>query len=207
MNWNTLTVEQYQNIYKISKDKDINEEDKASRYLSILLDKTEKQVLDLPIPVYNKHCSELAKAFTEDIPGEPQRYIKTNRLYRVNYEISTMRAAQYAEVKTFLQGGVIENLHLIMASVVDPVIDLIVWRKPVKNDSITHQARANNLLQARFIDCYHTAVFFYLYLKNSIHNLKDYLEKDMMKMMTREQAQITTEALMSSLDGFIQQHK
>jgi hypothetical protein len=203
MNWEKITVAQYQNIYQISKA-DIDNDERASKYLSILLNKTEKEVLDLPLPVYNKHCSDLAKSFTEEIPGEPQRYIRTDRLYRVNYEISTMRAAQYAEVKTFLQGGVIENLHLIMASVVDPVIDYVIWRKPVKNDSINHTERANNLLQAKFIDCYHTAVFFYLYLKNSISNLKDYLEKEMMTKMTKEQAQITTEVLMNSLDGFIQ---
>jgi hypothetical protein len=203
MNWQSLTVEQYQHIHKISSSS-IPDEEKSTKYLSILLDKTEKEIEELSIPVYSKHCRELAALFLQDIPGKPQRYIKADGLYRVNYEVSTMRFAQYAEIKTFLQGGVVENLHLIMASVVDPVIDYIIWRKPLKNSSKDHEKRATALLQAKFVDCYHTALFFYQFYKNSMLAMKPYLEAEMMKKMTKEQA---AEVLETALDGFTMQPK
>ena len=202
MNWQTLTVEQYQRIYQISK-RDIPDEDKSTQYLSILLNKTEREVEEMTIPDYSRQCREMAGLFSADIPGKSQRYIRTGRLYRVNYEVSTMRFAQYCEVKSFLQGGVVENLHLIMASIVDPVVNYVIYRKPQKNSSVNHEARANDLLQAKFIDCYHSAVFFYQLLKNSIGSMKGFLLKEMETKMTKKEAEAVMDLLQVTMDGFL----
>ncbi len=205
--WQNVSIEQYQRIVKISTS-NMPDEEKTTEYLSIILNKTPKQIEDMSIADYNGQCKNMAALFTKDIPGKPQRYIKAGKLYRVNYEVSKTRFAQYVEVKSFVKGGIVENLHLIMASICEPVIDYVIYRKPLKNKSEDHEQRASDMLQAKFIDAYHSAVFFCKLYKNSMNSLQDYLAKQMLaNRMTPEQVNISLQALMRVLDGFTPQRR
>jgi hypothetical protein len=199
-NWKTLTVEQYQAIHSIIASED-SEMDKQIKIIAALHDIPPHEVEAMPIDEFRQRCTQIAFLFTKDIPGKPVRYIRANgKLFKPQYKINKFRFAQYVEVLAFT-GNFVDDLHKIMASVCDPVKG--IFRRVQKNNSDKHEEVANDLLQARFIDVYHVAVFFYRVLRGSIKVMKDSLVLEMSERMPKERAEILMKLLTDDLDGFI----
>jgi hypothetical protein len=154
--WKDITVEKYQFVNEIYKQEG-EDIDKVINVLAVLLDSTPKEIGNLSIPNFHR-LSSYVNALCQNIPqSEPKKWIKANgKRYYVNYNVESHRLAQYIEVQHFLKGGLIDNLHLIMASVVQPSRFFIKQ----KNDSNKHQEIAQDLLKANFIDLYNSGVFF-----------------------------------------------
>jgi hypothetical protein len=166
MTWRDITVEQYQlingiNNEKIRRDqsKEDNDLEKMIRIIALLFNKTETEVNNLPVDHFHRLTAHITNLFTYDFKGKERHTIIANgKRYAFDYEIGQMRHAQYVEAMSFLKDGkIIENLHLIAASITCPM----TWYfKRGVNDSSTHAERANDFLQANFQDTYNSVVFF-----------------------------------------------
>jgi hypothetical protein len=199
ISWQTITVEQYQKVYEIAKQ-DLNELDAAAKLLAALTDKTEDEVNAMNLQDFNKQSAQIALLFSNQIPGKFKSFIKANgKKYNLIYDINKVKQRQYAEVKYYINGGIIENLHNIVASIVRPVRFLRVKENEVSELNVY----ASDILKARFIDVYHSAVFFYQLYKNSMISLKTYLVNQMSQTMTKEQANRSYQILIESLDSSI----
>lgn len=175
--------------------------EKVERAIAILYDLTERQVEELSVSEFNGYAKESAFVLTPKIPGKPVRQIKVGkRRYSIIYDPTKLRHRQYVEIIHFGDRP-IENMHLIMASVVQPV----TWYgKRLKNEAEDHPAIASDLLGARVIDVYHTCVFFCKLFANLISSIRVYLVTQMMmEGMRKEDAMMLVDSSRSAMDGFI----
>ena len=194
--WEKITVGQFQAIYKLSQDKTIDETDMACNIISILYGMTLAQVDQLSMAQFNELSKKSANVLNiEEMPGKPVRFIKAaGKKYGIIYNPTKLRHRQYVET---IQYGdkPIENMHLVMASIVQPVNWFGRWGK---NDVNKHKDIAADMQQARMIDVYHSCVFFCKLYINSIAAIQPYLVSQMMaKGVSQQEA---TEALTFSLN-------
>lgn len=205
LSWESITVQQFQDIYKLSLNTNADEMTKVERVIGILFDKTEQQVENLSMSEFKDYANQCAFIMSGDIPGKPIKKLKANgKKFYINYDPKTLRHRQYVEMLHFGKKPM-ENMHLIMASVVQPVNWFGVRGK---NDADNHDEIANDLLNARVIDVYHSCLFFCKLYINLINNIKAYLAVDMMSQgLTMNQAQELVRTSMSVMGGFIAHEK
>lgn len=181
------------------------DDEKIYKVMGVLLDKTESEINNMTVQDFNRQAKQISFVFGADIPGKPEKYFKANgRTYAINYRVDKIRWAQYVEIKSFLQGGCVPNLHKLMASIVVPVKRFLWFKFPQKNDSDMHEVVAEDMLKARFIDLYHSCLFFYQLYKSSMEIIKGYLVKELSMKIPMEQAMTEATNLMTALDGFMQ---
>jgi hypothetical protein len=205
--WKKINVWQYQQIYNVysSKDKYLTEIEIDSKLVSIVNNLTDTQVDSLPL----KEFMELKKSvefLNKPIEGKPVKYIKINKTkrYKINYDVSKMPFARYIESKVFSE-DLYNNLHKLAATMVIPQKRILgIWFKQ-KYDASKHQEYSDDMLTARFIDVYHSLVFFYQIYRNWIEVSQDYMVNKMMQTgMTQEKAKEAVQSLCNTLDGSIQ---
>jgi hypothetical protein len=202
--WNKINVWQYQQIYNVysSSEKYLTEIEVDSKLVSIVNNLTDTQVDSLPL----KEFMELKKSvefLNKPIEGKPVKYInisKTKR-YKINYDVSKMPFARYIESKVFSE-DLYNNLHKLAATMVIPQKRIFgIWFKQ-KYDASKHQEYSDDMLTAKFIDVYHSLVFFYQIYRNWIEVSQDYMVSKMMQSgMTQEKAKEVVQSLCSTLDG------
>lgn len=102
-NYKDLTIAKYQELYSVDWE-DMEEIDRQVTIVSILSDKTEEEVLNLPLAEYSKLASQ-----TEFLAKEPEvkkripNKIKINgKEYEVIREIKEMTAGQYIDYQQYL---------------------------------------------------------------------------------------------------------
>ena len=205
--WKKINVWQYQQIYNVysSKDKYLTEIEIDSKLVSIVNNLTDTQVDSLPL----KEFMELKKSvefLNKPIEGKPVKYIKINKTkrYKINYDVSKMPFARYIESKVFSE-DLYNNLHKLAATMVIPQKRILgIWFKQ-KYDASKHQEYSDDMLTAKFIDVYHSLVFFYQIYRNWIEVSQDYMVNKMMQTgMTQEKAKEAVQSLCNTLDGSIQ---
>ena len=205
--WEKINVWQYQQIYNLynSKDNYATDLEVDSKLVSIVNNITEAQVDSLSINDFNKLKKSIA-FLNEPIQGKPVKYIKINKTkrYKLNYDVSKMPFARYIESKVFSE-DLYGNLHKLAATMVLPQKRKFgIWFKE-KYDASKHQQYSDDMLTARFVDVYHSLVFFYQVYRNWIEVSQGYMEKKMMEAgMTQEQAKEAVQSLCNTLDGNIQ---
>jgi len=202
MTWQNITVQQFQDITRLIETQGIDDIDRTSGLISIMTHQTEQQVEELPMPVYNQLAKECGFVLQGDIPGNPVRRLRVGRrLYKMVYNPRTLTKRQYVEIITFAKDP-IKNMHLIMASLVKPVR----WGIARKNDGGKHAEVAGVLLNARFVDVYHSCVFFCKLYSSLMKGMSAFLVNEAMKQkkITMEEAEKLLAISMSAMDGFIQ---
>lgn len=205
LTWKDISVEQFLSIYRLSMSPELDDVIRLERAVCILFDKTEKEVDEMRMADFTRLSGEAAFVLTEAVPGKARRVIKANgHRYRVTYSPSKLRHRQYVEVLTFGDEPV-EKMNLVLASIVEP----ITWYgKPLRNEAADHDRIATDLLQARVVDVYHSAVFFCKLYVNLISNIKGYLEEQLLTMKkaeTQAQASQMITDLINAMVGFIPQ--
>jgi hypothetical protein len=204
--WDKINVWQYQQIYNVynSKDKYLTEIEVNSKLVSIVNDMTEAQVDSLTITQFNKLKKSIL-FLTQPIAGKPVKYISINKTkrYKINYDVSKMPFARYIESKVFSE-DLYNNLHKLAATMVMPQKRILgIWFKQ-KYDASKHEQYSEDMLTARFIDVYHSLVFFYQVYRNWIEVSQDYMVSKMMQTgMTQEKAKEVVQDLCTTLDGNI----
>lgn len=172
MNWNSITVGQYQQVCAIvdaiiDADSEFvaatrvltevggrnqSELDELSMYEFWRLYKVEFGFLDEPVPV---------------VP--PVNAVRSGRnLYNLNYDITATTKGQYDEVMMYSKTGINSNLHLLMASITKPV--WFWW------GSKDHAQRAEHMKGIPFIVAYSCAVFFWTYYKKLLNGFQESLQ-------------------------------
>lgn len=154
MNWNTLTVQQYQDIYNLNEPDELT---KTIKIICILYGKTEAEVDNMELNEFNRLSAIATKGLSIDqIPGSHRPIIRAGKSkYRINYTPSKLKMRQYVELQQYAQNP-IQNMHLLMASIVEPIRYMI----PRANKVDDHDKYAADMLSAKIIDVYHSCVFF-----------------------------------------------
>ena len=204
--WEKISVWQYQQIYTAinSKDKDATDLDLEVKLVGIVNNMTEMQIDSLPLNEYK----ELSKSITflnEPIKGTPKKHItiSSSRRYRINYDISKMPFARYIESKVFSE-DLYGNLHKLAATMVIPQKRKLGFWVDQRYDASKHQEYSNDMLEAKFIDVYHSLVFFYQVYRNWIEVSQDYLVSKLKEAgMKEDKAKEVAVNLCSILDGNI----
>jgi hypothetical protein len=199
MTWNDINVFQFQQIVKAREEKDAIERD--SKLIAIINGWTEMQVDSLPVYEYNKQKAKL-KFLDDDISGKPVDYITiNNHRYKCIYDVRKINAARYIESKTFSQ-ELIPNLHKIAASLVHPMKKgLFSWGLD-KYDAAKHEEYSQDMLEAKFVDVYHSVVFFYHLYRNWMEVSRGYLIAEMAKQGVTNPEKAVAD-LLNIMDGSI----
>lgn len=201
MNWNKITVRQYQDIFPILSQDDLSDLDKLVKVISILTGYTEDFIDSWSIDKLN----EYRHLFEFDFKKEARKRVKVNgRYYRFNWEVNKLKAARYIEAKTFVGEGLFQNLHKIMASCVIPQRKVGFLYFDKKYNAAEHDKYANDLLDAPFPFVYNACVFFCQLLMKWIDVTMSYSE-ELKGLMTANQIKVLRESLQSITDGFIAQ--
>jgi len=204
--WDKINVWQYQQIYNAlnTKDKDATDLDLEVKLVGIVNNMTEMQIDSLPLDEYKKLSKTIA-FLNEPIEGTLKKHISisNSKRYKINYDISKMPFARYIESKVFSE-DLYGNLHKLAATMVIPQKRKFgIWFNE-KYDASRHEEYANDMLTAKFVDVYHSLVFFYQVYRNWIEVSKGYLEKKMVEAgMQEAQAKEVVQNLCSILDGNI----
>jgi hypothetical protein len=204
--WDKINVWQYQQIYNAlnTKDKDATDLDLEVKLVGIVNNMTEMQIDSLPLTEY-KELSKTIAFLNEAIEGTPKKHIRisNSKRYKINYDVSKMPFARYIESKVFSE-DLYGNLHKLAATMVIPQKRKFgIWFNE-KYDASKHEEYSNDMLTARFVDVYHSLVFFYQVYRNWIEVSRGYLEKKMVEAgMQEAQAKEVVQSLCIILDGNI----
>jgi hypothetical protein len=199
MNWNKITVRHYQDILPIITDETLSDIDKLVKVICILTGYSEDVVDSWPVDKLN----DFRHLFEFDFKKEARKRVTVNgRHYRFNWEVNKLKAARYIEAKTFVSGGLFENLHTIMASCVVPQRKVLGMYFDKKYDAADHSKYAADLLDAPFPFVYNACVFFCLLLMRWIDVTLSYSE-ELKGKMTVSQMEVLKESLRSITDGYI----
>ena len=193
----TLTVGQFQEIYKIQKA-EMDTDEKMTEMVAILSGKTVSEVDDLPLPEFNNLAREIGKVLSQPMPTpKPSRVIKG---YGITYEPAKLNRGQYVTVNHFMKGDPIDNCHLILASLTYDI-------KTGKHEAERHAEIAEGLQDANFVDVYAACLFFSQLFTVSIRGLGSYLESEVAKKMNPEEAKRVMRILMAGLGGSTMQNR
>jgi hypothetical protein len=204
--WDKINVWQYQQIYNAinTKDKDATDLDLEVKLVGIVNNMTEMQIDSLPLNEY-KELSKTIAFLNEPIEGTPKKHIRisNSKRYKINYDVSKMPFARYIESKVFSE-DLYGNLHKLAATMVIPQKRKFgIWFDE-KYDASKHQEYSDDMLNAKFVDVYHSLVFFYQVYRNWIEVSKGYLVKKMVEAgMQEAQAKEVVQSLCIILDGNI----
>jgi hypothetical protein len=203
MTWNEINLYQYQQIIEANKIE--YPIDRIDRLIGIINNWTTNQVNDLTVERYNAEVKRLA--FLDSEPeGKPVKFINVNgKRYKCIYDVRQMPSARYIESKVF-QTDLIPNLHKLAASMVKPMKKTIWGWKEMPFDSTSHSVYADDMLEAKFVDIYHSIVFFYHVYRIWIEVSRGYL-KTQLEMQGTNQSEKALQDLLNIMDGNIAPHK
>lgn len=190
-----ITVGQFQELYKIQKS-DQDQYDKMTESVALLTDKTVREVEDLSIPEFNKLASQITSLW-DQYKNIPERQAPKYLVgHGITYEPGKLTRGQYVTCMHFVKGDMIENMHLVMASIsYDP--------KTKKHDTDNHLVIAEQIQSALFLDVHASCVFFYHLFTRSIKTLETFFLKRMIQEgMNPKVARRYLQALWKDLDGF-----
>jgi len=199
-----MKVKQFQQLYGISMS-GISEFDVAVQSVMVMTGKTEEQVNKMTISRFNRICKRVAKVF--DIKqGNPPYVIRANgKWYRVMYDVSKLPAARYVEGMTYGDPQkMVENLHTIMASCVQPM----TWYGKLKPyDATKHAEYAADMLEADFSKVYNTALFFYQLFNALMRASQPFIAEMLVKRGVKEEEVQALHGLINAMDGFSQRKR
>ena len=181
-----LTIDKFQKLHSIAT-MEMEELEKASNLVQILLDKPAEYVEKIPLKKFARLCDDLRATFDLKVEDEmnkgPRQMIACgSKVYHLNFDIKNpFNTGRYIEVLTFSKDDPIMGMHNILASICTPMY--WSWRRMryVKGefDVLKHEEYADDMKKADYRHGYHAMVFFYLLSQNSTINTMDYLVAQM----------------------------
>lgn len=201
MNWQDINLFQYQRLLPILQESENIEQ--YSKIIGVLYNMTENEVNSLSVEEYIDLKAKVNILLNTDITGKPVKYIKLKgKRYKCIYDIRNLPSARYIESKVFSEDFV-GNLHKIAATMVLPMKRTLFGWKVQKYDASKHEEYAQDLLEARFVDIYHSAVFFLSVLMNWTKVSEGYLIEELSKTKTHSEAVKEVADLLKYMDGII----
>ena len=198
MNWNKITVRQYQQMLPIIQNESFTDLDKLVKVICVLTGLSEEEVDSWPL----KKVNEYKHLFEFDFKKEARKRIKVNgRHYRVNWEVEKLPAARYIEAKTYSQ-NLFENIHRLMASCVMPQKRILWMYFDKKYNAADHENYATDMLDAPFPFVYNACVFFYSVVNEWIKIILSYSAEELKQTMTMEQLNLLKQLSQNITAGF-----
>lgn len=153
--WHRLTVAQFQKIHAL-QEQDIDPVDKVLQAVAIAFNLSDEEANALPVGKFNKYAKQVGECLTTpDFARRARRFIRAGgHQYRLTYNTDKLPFGQYIECQHFIGGGIVENLHLIAASISG---QRRLWLWGVES---SHDERAEDFKSANFRDVYCSVVFF-----------------------------------------------
>lgn len=188
-----VSVSQFQELLPIYK-KTLTESDNIKlidlwcNIIAILADCQLEEVEALPIPKIKEIVKGLGWLNADVYQGQKKYVLFTKgKLYKAPRTAKAFNTARYIEYQTFMgrKGGLIENLHLILATIYQPYFD---------NSKQTHEERANVFKDVMMADVYPVVFFYTNVWKNSIKRIQEYGLR-----IAKEKNKEAEELLMSTL--------
>lgn len=210
-----LTIDKFQKLHSIAT-MDMDELEKASNLVQILLDKPAEYVEKIPLKKFAKLCDGLKDAFDLKVESEsnkmPRQMIACgSKVYHLNFDIKDpFNTGRYIEVLTFSKDDPIMNMHNILASICTPMHWSWLKFRYVKDDFdvMKHEEYAKDMKLADFRHGYHAMVFFYLLSQDSTINTMDYLASKMrLRKANKKRVQQLKRISQVVSDGFTTQSK
>lgn len=202
-----MTVRQVQGIVKIQASA-MDDLDKQTEILSILTGKTPRELEGMSLTAYRDLYAKMRDLLTgfDKMPGMPVKYLNG---FKIPYDVSSMDYGQWVTLMHFTgNGDTVGNMHLILASIVQPSKKIAGMRFTQKNNPEHHALYAEALLDAKVIEVYHSCLFFCQMFRNSLHAIRGYLTRELIaKGANPKQAYQTIWDSIKSMDGFIAQNK
>ena len=200
MTWQDLNLFQYQQLVNAFKiDDDI---DKTVKLISIVTGKTENEVLSMSIADFNK-AKENLNFLAEEIEGKPVKYIDVNgKRYKCIYDVRNIPAARYVESKVY-GADLVTNIHKLAATMVMPMKKTLFGWRLDKYDASKHEEYAQDMLEARFVDVYHSAIFFLSVFLNLIKCSEDFLIQNLKEMKIPSDQTKAVQDFLKYMDGTI----
>lgn len=189
----------------------MNDFEKEVKLISIVNEIPENEVDQMNIDEFKKLKPTLEFLHSGKIEGKVKNYLKVNKnKYKISLDAFKLSYGQYVDITTFLsaENAVVENLHLIMASLCLPVEkNWLGKEKVLKYGSVPHDRLSKEMLNANFADCYHTSVFFLKLINALIKAIGVYSVKEILKSekITKQKLKEILKPLKNAGDGFIVQ--
>lgn len=189
----SITVEQFQEAlpyYKKAVEAKETEEalNNWMVVIAIVTDTTVDVIQEMPIDKLKEKIKELAWLGTLP-PDSPKFKIEINGIkYKAPKDESDFNTSGYIEYKTFLKGGLIENLHLILATIYRP------------EEKQSHKERAEIFKKVMIGDVYGMVFFWAKRYKKQMDRIKSYGLKVAQKK-NKEAQRILMETLRETLEN------
>lgn len=201
MTWQDINLFQYQRLLPILQESENIEQ--YSKIIGVLYNMTDNEVNSLSVDQYLDYKAKVNILLNTDIVGKPVKFIKLKgKRYKCIYDIRNLPAARYIESKVF-SDDFVGNLHKISATMVLPMKRSLLGWKVDKYDASKHEEYAQDMLEARFVDVYHSAVFFLSVLMNWTKVSQGYLIEELSKTKTHSEATKEVADLLKYMDGII----
>jgi hypothetical protein len=184
-NWQTLTVEDYQLLMQVQSS-DLDDFEKEIQICSMLADCTPSDIEAMPYGDYIDLKREISFIYEKPPEAKPKMYW---RGYRFIYDVRNINTGRYISIQTFLQGGLIDNLHNLAACIVNPRFS--------KYDASKHEEYANDLKDAPLVYILSSMLFFCQLFEKSVTAI---IDKVTPETMTSEEMQAVI-LLKKNLDG------
>jgi hypothetical protein len=202
MNWNNVTVRQYQQLVELGK-MELSDQEATTEAIAILSGMTINEVRQLT--ARSRIRWERRIGFIhQELKPVTKRYIKVNgRTYCNDINVRHMPSARYIETKYFGQ-DIIGNMHKLAAVMVYPVRKSWLKYKPLEYNTMMFEQYSDDMLDIPVTHAMGLLVFFCQRLKPLMTNLSDYLAKEVTNStMTATESEMIFIRFRNSMDGFI----
>jgi hypothetical protein len=203
--WNNITIEEYQHIYGIIIDESLTDLDKEVKLIALVHQLTEEEVDNLTFENFKKMKESLEFLHNGKIEGKLKNRIKVNgNEYQLSLDAFKITYGQYVDLTSFMSGdgGLIGNLHLVLASLAMPVRrNWIGVRLLGAYGSKPHNEVAEDMLKANFADCHHACVFFCKLITDLTKVTLSYSIKEILRERRATKKQIREILNRSKVDG------
>jgi hypothetical protein len=189
MNWNTITVEQYQTIMQVIAS-DMDDLDKEINVCALAVGKTPTDIEAMSLEDYTNLKRRVSFIYGKPPEGKAKQAWKG---YRFIYDVGKINTGRFVSINTFMAGGIVENLHNLAACIVKPMFG----RYKAEN----HEKYANDMKQAPLVAILSSCVFFCQLFEKSVLALVDQINLNPEMDIPQE----TLTLLRSNLDGLFTQ--
>lgn len=122
MTYRDISVKQYEAIRELA-DEQLSDLDTQTALLSILFEKTEDEILDLPMEKYQKLAHQAKFILTPPQPNKkvPKRLKINGKKYYILADVNKMSAGQFIDYQSFVKSGTDKHLHNILSCFIIPI--------------------------------------------------------------------------------------
>ncbi len=184
--WNEVTLSRFAEMQQASDPSNDEMDGGAAEWLAILTGATVEEIESLPLSEVKQMVSESQWALEPPTTDYQEAFTIDGQEYGIIPDFSKMTLGEHQNMELYSNGGVIENLHKIMALLYRPVKRRGIFRRKEVEayDTKTSPARAELFKEKLTVDkAYGAALFFSLFGMSCMASTLD--SSEMLDMILR----------------------